>query len=321
MSHPSDSTVTTTGNKTNNYRSMAPKQLKQPCDQCDQKPDPKGKRRADPPSHQDAGDQAGPSGSDHRAPKGRKTKSQKKKEQDDAEDEAGNVSSDDSIFRDMAGPNPHGKLINHFLVLPRAATTANPGSSYATAVPGPSTTDTEPLQPPKAPWREDASSSTSSLLQPPARDEASSSASSLLQPPTREGHSSSASSRGSKRRREASPRPPRRRAPSPRPYRRREPSPIPRSPPRRTYSPPRRAYSPPRRAYSPPRRTSPPPRRTPSPDPRVAMLEQQVRHHQQEIVALRSQLSQEFQVGFTHGRSRGFDEARDMATAALPDER
>ena len=63
-------------------------------------------------------------------PKRSENQSQKQQEQDDAEDEMANVSSDDSIFRDMAGPNPHKKLIDHFLVLPHTATTANPETSY-----------------------------------------------------------------------------------------------------------------------------------------------------------------------------------------------
>src|SRR5271169_3636411 len=48
----------------------------------------------------------------------------------------------------------------------------------------------------------------------------------------------------------------------------------------------------------------------------VAMLQQQVRHHQEEVNSLRRQISQEYDVGYTHRRAKGFEEAMAMAIQA-----
>jgi hypothetical protein len=91
----------------------------------------------------------------------------------------------------LGGPDPRKGLVDHFLKLPRATTTMNPGSNTIGARAGPSTMDVSPLPSPATQWHDDFLSSASSLLQPPARDD----------------NSSSASSRGSKQRREPSPQP------------------------------------------------------------------------------------------------------------------
>jgi hypothetical protein len=44
-------------------------------------------------------------------------------------------------------------------------------------------------------------------------------------------------------------------------------------------------------------------------DQQVAMLQQQLRHYHEEIITLRSQNSQEFNLGFHHRRSTGFADA------------
>ena len=115
------------------------------------------------------------------------------------------------------------------------------------------------------------------------------SSASSLQPPAREDNSSSASSRGSKRRREPSPH---RRLP-----RRPEPQSRGGSPPR---YPPARS-----RGESPPRRSAT--------DQQVAMLQQQLRHYHEEVLALRRQNSHEFNLGFHTGRSAGFADAMRMS--------
>jgi hypothetical protein len=42
------------------------------------------------------------------------------------------------------------------------------------------------------------------------------------------------------------------------------------------------------------------------------MLQQQVRHHQEEIRSLQTQLPQEFHLGYARGRAQGFEEAMEM---------
>jgi hypothetical protein len=169
---------------------MAPKKNPQR-DHPDHKPSGKGKQRAEAPSHHDEGDPADPSnrpsGSDqHFPPPKKKSKRQKQREEEEVE---GELSSDDSLLRDMGGPDPRKGLVDHFLKLPWATTTVNPGSNTIGARAGPSTMDMSPLPSPATQWCDDFSSSTSSLLQPPVRDD----------------NLSSASSRGSKRCQEPSP--------------------------------------------------------------------------------------------------------------------
>jgi hypothetical protein len=172
---------------------MAPKHNPQR-NRPDQKPNPKGKQRAEPQSHDDAGDQAGsssrPSGSSHNfPPPGRKTQKSKKRREEESD---GTLSSDDSLVRDMGGPDPRKGLINHFINMPRATTTVDPGENTLGVGAGPSAMNASPLPSPAFRLHDDFSSSASSLLQPPTRDD----------------NSSSVLSRGSKRRREASPQPP-----------------------------------------------------------------------------------------------------------------
>jgi hypothetical protein len=112
---------------------MAPK--RNPQRDCpDQKPNPKGKQRAEPQSHDDAGDQAGlssrPSGSSHNfPPPGHKNQKSKKWQEEESD---GALSSDNSLVRDMGGPDPRKGLINHFINPARAANphaaTTNPSS-------------------------------------------------------------------------------------------------------------------------------------------------------------------------------------------------
>jgi hypothetical protein len=245
---------------------MAPKRNPQR-DRPNPKPNPKGKQRAEPQSHDDAGDQAGsssrPSGSSHNFPPPGRQKPKKRRE----EESDGALSSDDSLVRDMGGPDPRKGLVDHFINMPRATTTVDPGENTLGVGAGPSATDASPLPSPAFRLRDDFSSSASSLLQPPTRDD----------------NSSSASSRGSKRRREASPQPPRRQ----------------------------------NRPEARMRRESPP-RRPAAPEQQIHMLQQQIRHHQDEIQTLRTQASQEYHVGFTHGRSRGFEEAMSMSLGGGP---
>jgi hypothetical protein len=188
-----------------------------------------------------------------------------KKRQEEESD--GVLSSNNSLMRDMGGPDPHKGLVNHFINMPRATTTVNPGENTLGVGAGPSATDASPLPSPAFRLRDDFSSSASSLLQPPTRDD----------------NSSSASSRGSKRHREASPQPPR----------------CQNRPDARTCH-------------------ESPPRRPAAPEQQIHMLQQQIRHHQDEIQTLRTQASQEYHVGFTHGHSRGFEEAMSMSLGGGP---
>jgi hypothetical protein len=84
-----------------------------------QKPNPKGKQHADPQSHDDAGDQAGlssrPSGSSHNFPlPGHKTQKSKKQQEEESDS---TLSSDNSLVRDVGGPDqgelgiPNGQLM------------------------------------------------------------------------------------------------------------------------------------------------------------------------------------------------------------------
>jgi hypothetical protein len=239
---------------------MAPKQNRQP-----DAPDPKGKGRADPPSHHDTGDQA----DQHnwaaalREPKPKKKSKSRKRREDDEEEYP---SSDESIFRDMGGPHPQRDLIEHFNALPPAVTTIAPASSNPGAGLRPPPTGASPLPSPVLQLHDDISSSTSSFPHSHTRDD----------------NSSNASSRGSKRRQDPSPQPPRR----------------------------------PSRSNLCPHSRSPP---QPSPpDRQVAMLQLQVRNAQAEVLALRKQLSREFDVGFAHGRAMGFDEAMQLAESTGP---
>ncbi len=197
---------------------MAPKKPSQPRDRAGPPPNPKGKGRAktpdnvenqDPPgspstsqprftempsSNLDLRDQPGFTTEkwdpkNKRAPEHSTTKAglRSNRRDDDASD---SWMSDDSIMKDMAG-HPQSELINHFTNLPRPANTAGTGVHAAQPSGGTSTADTSPFPSSVLNLREDASTSTSSLLQPPTRDD----------------HSSSASSRGSKRRRGPSPQP------------------------------------------------------------------------------------------------------------------
>jgi hypothetical protein len=156
-------TVTTT---------MAPKKNPQR-DHPDRKPSGKGKQRAEAPSHHDEGDPADPSnrpsGSDQRFPPPKK-KSKKQKQQEEEEEE-GELSSDDLLLCNMGGPDPRKGLVDHFLKLPRATTTVNLGSNTIGARARPSTMDVSPLPSPATQWRDDFSSSASSLLQPPVCDD------------------------------------------------------------------------------------------------------------------------------------------------------
>jgi hypothetical protein len=98
---------------------MAPKRNLQ-CDHPNQKPNPKGKQRADPQSHDDAGDQAGSlsrlSGSSHNfPPPGRKTQKSKKQQEEESD---GMLLSDNSLVHDMGGPDPRKGLIDHFINMP-----------------------------------------------------------------------------------------------------------------------------------------------------------------------------------------------------------
>jgi hypothetical protein len=113
----------------------------------DHKPSGKGKQRAEATSHHDEGDQADPStrlsgSNQHFLPPKKKSKKQKQWEQEEAE---GDLSSDDSLSRDMGGPDPWKCLIDHFLKLPQAMTTMNPGSNTIRARAGLSTMDVSPL--------------------------------------------------------------------------------------------------------------------------------------------------------------------------------
>jgi hypothetical protein len=54
------------------------------------------------------------------------------------------------------------------------------------------------------------------------------------------------------------------------------------------------------------------------PEQQIHMLQQQICHHQDEIHTLQMQLSQEFNVGFTHGHSHGFKEAMSMLLGHRP---
>jgi hypothetical protein len=48
------------------------------------------------------------------------------------------------------------------------------------------------------------------------------------------------------------------------------------------------------------------------------MLQQQIRHHQDEIQTLQTQASQEYSMGFTHGRSCGFEKVMSMLLGCGP---
>jgi hypothetical protein len=66
-----------------------------------------------------------------------------------------------------------------------------------------------------------------------------------------------------------------------------------------------------------------PPRRNAA-EQQIVMLQQQLHHYQEEIVALRRRNSQEFDMGFHHGRSQGFEDAMQLsapATYKRPDPR
>jgi hypothetical protein len=157
---------------------MAPKHNPQR-DRPDQKPNPKGKQCADPQSHDNMGDQAGslsrPSGSSHNfPPPGRKTQKSKKQQEEESD---GALSSDNPLMRDMGGPDPRKGLVDHFINMPRATTTVNPGENTLGVGAGPSATDASPLPSPAFRLCDDFSSTASSLLQPPTRNDNSSSAS------------------------------------------------------------------------------------------------------------------------------------------------
>jgi hypothetical protein len=157
---------------------MAPKCNPQ-CDHSDFKPNWKGKQCANPPSHHDAGDQAGllsqlAGGSHDPPPPGHKSKKSKKKKKNQ-ELLGDKISSNDSIMHDLGGPDPQK---SHFLSLPWATAIVNPGKSTSRAWPGPSTTDVSPLPSPAFRLCKDFSSSTSSLLQPLTHNDNSSSVSS-----------------------------------------------------------------------------------------------------------------------------------------------
>jgi hypothetical protein len=54
------------------------------------------------------------------------------------------------------------------------------------------------------------------------------------------------------------------------------------------------------------------------PEQQIHMLQQQICHHQDEIQTLQTQASQEYSMGFTHGRSCSFEEAMSMSLGHGP---
>ena len=270
---------------------MPPKK-DQPRDQHGRQPDKKGKKPAKPPSHHDqggaAGSAPGPSGSGHRTPAPKKKKKKKYVDDDAGRGSCCEFSSDDSVFRDMTGGNPNNKLARQYLALPSITTTVNVEESTSTDVAGPPTHIAGPPANVAGPSTMDVSPAPSPVSI--ARDDISSNASSLLRAPLRDDHSSSASSRGSKRRREASP------------HSQRQPS--------RTSTRSRRA--------SPPRQSGMLEHENAMLRQQVAMLQRQVQHHQAEVNAMGQQLRREYDAGVTHGQARGFEEAMDMTMQSTP---
>jgi hypothetical protein len=111
---------------------------------------------------------AGPSGSGHHTLQtGCKTKSQKRHEQEAAKDATGEILSNNSIMHNLVRPNTHTKLVDHFMGLPRATTTVNPGARMETRL---SAMDVSPLPLPAFQLHDDILSSASSLLQPPTHN-------------------------------------------------------------------------------------------------------------------------------------------------------
>src|SRR5271170_8527738 len=265
---------------------MAPKR-NPPRGQRATQPNDKGKQPEGPQGQQgmegQAEPSAGASGSGHRNLAPKKKKKKKRRESDATEEWA----SDDPLLVDMGGPNPHQPLVSHFLSLPRATITVPVGASATPGEAGPSAMDVSPRVSPQP--HESILPRVQPRLQLPARDDASSSTSSRPQPPSRDKYSSNASSRGSKRRREASPQPQRdHRHPTLRP----------------------RGETSPRHATT-----------GTMLEQQVTMLQQQVWHHQEEVNSLRRQISQEYDVGYTHGRAKGFEEAMAMAIQVPPHRR
>jgi hypothetical protein len=170
---------------------MAPKKNPQ-CNHPDRKPSGKGKQRAKAPSHHNEGNPVDPSnrpsGSDQRflLPKrSLKSKSSQSRRKQRATCRP--------MTRSLVtwGDQTRKGLVDHFLKLPRATTTVNPGSNTIGARARPSTMDVSPLPSLATQWCDDFLLSASSLLQPLVCDN----------------NSSSASFRGSKRRQEPSPQP------------------------------------------------------------------------------------------------------------------
>jgi len=254
------------------------------------KPDHKGKQRANAQDQPGPSDPAGPSfwdsGAGHQpqAPakkKGRKTRSQKRHEEEEAEDALAQESDTDIYFID-SGQNPLRARAAK-LHAPTTSAPAGPSSDGATTLEVATVPKTaSPLPSPILRLREDVTSSAPTSPSIPSRDDITSSASSRLPSRVREDTSSNASSRASKRRRDPSP------------------------PLRRQHSRLGMGHHP-----------SAPAANTSTMEQRIAVLELQVRRGREEMVGLREQLSSEFELGFRRGRVLGIEEAAHV-TAKPP---